>query len=476
MRPRNLLVKISLAISSGAKAVFFYSPDTTPSSTPGKIIIFLTFLKKQIHRYLSAGSCKNLYPLSPFFVEGEKGPPLECNEGNEKLTEKEVMEFEVISVAETNETEILDQSENEIIEQNEHAAEIEPNHEEDGGKIAESDKEVVEIMTADSEEKDSGLAGGKVDVLSDKTPGGNEDVTIAESEPLTGDDDECEVTSPDIIPSSQTPSCESSFQSLRRVPIPLVSVLPSLLDSLGNKASVMKKDSEDVVAEADDKEEQRASEINTEADISERNDIDRCGSAEKTLEPDESKIAKIVSPVAGRTRRKLQQKTEGDKTPLRVKNSAKNVDEEVSAMTHKDKEHDEIILETSTVKSAEPVLAGVSREATSSPIPKFLRPFAAGGSPCRVNSLRGRNSPGVSPTTGILKRWPGNKQAVDSPSPPGKVIFVSLFCAQPSHTTLFTWRHQEDPRRRIIPAPYVFCLQFTCKELYSFLALGPSKY
>ena len=341
------------------------------------------------------------------------------------------MEIEVISVAETNETEILDQSENEILEQKDHAAEIEPNHEEEGGKIGESDKEVVEIMMADSEEKDSGLAGGKVDVLSDKTPGVNEDVTIAESEPLTGDDDECEVTSPDIIPSSQTPSGESSFQSLRRVSIPLVSVLPSSLDSLGNKANVVQKDSEDV-AEADYKEEQWASEINTEADISERNDNDRCGSPEKTLEPDKSKLAKIVSPVAGRTRRKLQQKTEGDKTPLRVKNSAKTVDEEVSAMTHEDKEHDEMILEKSTVKSAEPLLAGVSREATSSPIPKFLRPFAAGGSPCRVN-LRGRNSPGVSPTTGILKRWPGNKQAVDSPSPPGKVIFVSFFCAQPSH-------------------------------------------
>ena len=376
------------------------------------------------------------------------------------------MEIEVISVAETNETEILDQSENEILEQN-HTAEIEPNHEEEGGKIGESDKEVVEIMMADSEEKDSGLAGGKVDVLSDKTPGVNEDVTIAESEPLTGDDDECEVTSPDIIPSSQTPSCESSFQSFRRISIPLVSVLPSSLDSLGNKANVVQKDSEDVVAEADYKEEKWASEMNTEADISERNDNDRCGSPEKTLEADESKTAKIVSPVAGRTRRKLQQKTEGDKTPLRVKNSAKTVDEEVSAMTHEDKEHDEIILEKSTVKSAEPVLAGVSREATSSPIPKFLRPFAAGGSPCRVN-LRGRNSPGVSPTTGILKRWPGNKQAVDSPSPPGKVIFLSLFCAQPSRYNpqyidypgvnrgLSTRRHQEDPKRRIIPAPYVF--------------------
>ena len=29
---------------------------------------------------------------------------------------------------------------------------------------------------------------------------------------------------------------------------------------------------------------------------------------------------------------------------------------------------------------------------------------------------------------------------------------------------LFTWR-EEDPRRRIILAPYVFCIQFTCKKL-----------
>ena len=31
--------------------------------------------------------------------------------------------------------------------------------------------------------------------------------------------------------------------------------------------------------------------------------------------------------------------------------------------------------------------------------------------------------------------------------------------------------HQEDPRRRIILASYVFCIQFTCKGLHSFLAL-----
>ena len=39
---------------------------------------------------------------------------------------------------------------------------------------------------------------------------------------------------------------------------------------------------------------------------------------------------------------------------------------------------------------------------------------------------------------------------------------------------LFTWR-EEDPRRRIILAPYVFCIQFTCKMLYLALALGSSQ-
>ena len=38
---------------------------------------------------------------------------------------------------------------------------------------------------------------------------------------------------------------------------------------------------------------------------------------------------------------------------------------------------------------------------------------------------------------------------------------------------LLTWR-EKDPRRRIILAPYVFCIQFTCKTLYLSLALGSS--
>ena len=37
----------------------------------------------------------------------------------------------------------------------------------------------------------------------------------------------------------------------------------------------------------------------------------------------------------------------------------------------------------------------------------------------------------------------------------------------------FTWR-EEDPRRRIILAPYVCCIRFTCKGLYLFLEVGSS--
>ena len=39
--------------------------------------------------------------------------------------------------------------------------------------------------------------------------------------------------------------------------------------------------------------------------------------------------------------------------------------------------------------------------------------------------------------------------------------------------TVFTWR-EDNTRRRIILAPYVFCIQFTCKKLYLSLALGSS--
>ena len=39
----------------------------------------------------------------------------------------------------------------------------------------------------------------------------------------------------------------------------------------------------------------------------------------------------------------------------------------------------------------------------------------------------------------------------------------------------FTWR-EEDPRRRIILAPYVCYIRFTCKGLHLFLEQGSSYY
>ena len=48
-------------------------------------------------------------------------------------------------------------------------------------------------------------------------------------------------------------------------------------------------------------------------------------------------------------------------------------------------------------------------------------------------------------------------------------------CTSGTERTLevFKWR-EEDRRGRIILAPYVFCIQFTCKGLYLSLALGCS--
>ena len=333
---------------------------------------------------------------------------MQCSKGSEVLLEKsEDKKIDVDSVTERNKVDIDDQSEKEI-------------HEQRDDKVVESDKGVVEIIQTDFEEQVDDVAEAKVSSSSDKTSGTCEDVMDTENEPLTGDDD-CEETSPDIIPSSQTPSYESCFQSLRRVTIPLESILPSSLDALKNKGNVKKSQ-----AETKSKEEEGRGGIQGEVDVLDRNEVDECDSTVKKDEPVPSISKTTVSPVAGRTRRRLQQKTDGDKTPSRVQAEDEPAEQAISELTHKDEHLDEMVTETSTEKQTEPALAGISREATSSPVPsvmnKFLRPFAAGGSPCRV-TLRGRNSPGVSPTTGILKRWNGNKQTIDSPSPPGKVTF-----------------------------------------------------
>lgn len=347
--------------------------------------------------------------LSRLPLEDEKNLSLEGS----KVGEDKKEEIKIDPATERNEAEIHEEIENEIHEQGDDTAE--------GDKIVENDKEADAMMEVDC--KDVKTEETVVNA-SDKTV---EDETYAENEPLTGDD-ECEVTSPDVIPSSQTPSYESPFQSLRRMTIPLASILPTSLDSLRSKGNAAKKQQDKTQAETKSNGEEATAERHGENDVLERNEVDECDSPVKGDEA-ASPISKTkVSPVAGRTRRKLQQKTGGDKTPSRTKPDDEPIEQEVSELMQNYKY--KVDTQTSTGKPAEPTLAGVPRDATSSPVPivtnKFLRPFAAGGSPCRV-TLRGRNSPGVSPTTGILKRWPGNKQSVDSPSPPGKVKFVSFF-------------------------------------------------
>ena len=350
--------------------------------------------------------------VSLLFVEEEKILSLECNKATEVVPEKKD-EIKIDIATERNEVEIHDEDDQEISELTGNAVEV--------VKIVESDKEDVEMMETNCEEHNSSLAEGKVSTLSDETSGKSDVDGEDEKNPESGDD-EYEVTSPDVIPSSQTPSYESPFQSLRRVTIPLSSILPSSsLDSLQNKGNGMKREVETLQPEITSEGEEEA---HGESGVMERNEADEYESLVKRDEPAPSFSKTAVSPVAGRTRRKLQQKTQTDKIPSQTEAEDEPTEQEVSKLTQNNNNLDKADTKTSPEKPAEPTVAGVLRDATSSPVPsvtnKFLRPFAAGGSPCRV-SLRGRNSPGVSPTTGILKRWPGNKQPVDSPSPPGKV-------------------------------------------------------
>ena len=340
-----------------------------------------------------------------------------CNNKEDEVTlekTKEVDADSVLSGLEKNEIKNSDEIGKEIGEQIEETVE--------GVKTVNSDMEVVEIMECDVVEILDCGENEDDTTASVKTAETVEDVMDVQDEMQSGDD-ESEVTSPDVIPSSQTPSFESPFQSLRRVMIPLESILPRSLETRRNKGrrrqleKTQSKETEAVV------ETQRAGP----SDVMETNESDE-SSPVKEDEPPTTKTK--VSPVAGRTRRKLQTKTTVDKTPSREEPEDEPAEQEVSRLMHKEKDSEEPEKEsnapTTTEKPAELTLAGVVRDATSSPVlsakNKFLRPFSAGGSPCRV-TLRGRNSPGVSPTTGILKRWPGNKQAVDSPSPPGKVTF-----------------------------------------------------
>ena len=257
----------------------------------------------------------------------------------------------------------------------------------------------------------------KVNAASDNTAETVEDVTTIEKE-MECEDDECEVTSPDVIPSSQTPSFESPFQSLRRVMIPLDAILPGSLKTLRNKGNSGREHVDKTEGDLKSKEDKGL--LETKIDVLETNEADESSSV-KPEEPPATKTK--VSPIARRTRGRLQRKTFIDKTPSREEPEDEPAEQEVSELTHKEAEKSNE--PTFAMKPAEVTIAGITRDAMASPVlsakNKFLRPFAAGGSPCRV-TLRGRNSPGVSPTTGILKRWPGSKQAADSPSPPGKVF------------------------------------------------------
>lgn len=85
-------------------------------------------------------------------------------------------------------------------------------------KTLENGKEVEEVMGCDiveisRDENEYDAEKEKINAASDMTAETVEDVTTIEKEMQCGDD-ECEVTSPDVIPSSQTPSFESPFQSL----------------------------------------------------------------------------------------------------------------------------------------------------------------------------------------------------------------------------------------------------------------------
>jgi len=246
-----------------------------------------------------------------------------------------------------------------------------------------------------------------------------EDTTKTSNESQIGEEED-EVTSPDVIPSSQTSSFDSPFQSLRRVSIPLSSALPDSFDSLTKLRSVENLELDKPKLEAaksDDSvvETQRSEEHNEK----EKDSVDKVA-VSKT----------IVSPIAGRTRRKLQQKTEVNKTPSLTEPESEPTEQEVSQLTSESSKIETEQIEKSPEKVTEPKIAEISRDATSSPVPsmmnKFLRPLSAGGSPCRV-TFSGNCSPGVSPTNGILKKkWPGNKPSEDSPSPPSKVRRVSF--------------------------------------------------
>ncbi|XP_022791524.1 telomere-associated protein RIF1-like isoform X3 [Stylophora pistillata] len=306
------------------------------------------------------------------------------------------------------------------------------------GEMVDSDKDLKE-NEAEMEDRDRGVEVEECDFFGVVESSQNEDRKLChkaeptvsdevdtDDEMISGDGDE-EVTSPDVIPSSQTPSFESPFQSLRRITVPLDSILAGSVQTRTNNQRKLKREQNDV-ENSDGKDVETVSETQVESDVL---DDDKVSSCDSPMKGEKQLIIKTkVSPVAGRTRRKLQRKIE--MTHKLEKPQEEPTEQEVSRIMLSSKqlaETGKLSDQTPSEEATEPFVAGVTRDETLSPVfsakSKFLRPFAAGGSPCRSNLL-GRNSPGVSPTTGILKRYHGNKQGVDSPSPPGKVRRVSF--------------------------------------------------
>lgn len=333
------------------------------------------------------------------------------SEGESDPTKMDGCAIDIVS--DKNEVEILDPRELESSEP--------------GAGVVGELKVAEDIGTMEIEEKKCNIVlcertvrSSNIESLGKGDDGVVEDTIKTSNESQIGEEEEDEVTSPDVIPSSQTSSFDSPFQSLRRVSIPLSSALPDSFDSLTKLRSVENLELEKTKLEAtksDDSvvETQRSEEHNEK----EKDSVDKVA-VSKT----------IVSPIAGRTRRKLLQKTEVNKTPSVTEPENEPTEQEVSQLTAESGKVQTELAEKSPEKVTEPKIAEISRDATSSPVPsmmnKFLRPLSAGGSPCRV-TFSGNCSPGVSPTNGILKKkWPGNKPSVDSPSPPNKVRRVSF--------------------------------------------------
>lgn len=328
------------------------------------------------------------------------------SEGESDPTKMDGCAIDIVS--DKNEVEILDPRELESSEP--------------GAGVVGELKVAEDIGTMEIEEKKCNIVlcertvrSSNIESLGKGDDGVVEDTIKTSNESQIGEEEEDEVTSPDVIPSSQTSSFDSPFQSLRRVSIPLSSALPDSFDSLTKLRSVENLELEKTKLEAtksDDSvvETQRSEEHNEK----EKDSVDKVA-VSKTM----------VSPIAGRTRRKLLQKTEVNKTPSVTEPENEPTEQEVSQLTAESGKVQAELAEKSPEKVTEPKIAEISRDATSSPVPsmmnKFLRPLSAGGSPCRV-TFSGNCSPGVSPTNGILKKkWPGNKPSVDSPSPPNKV-------------------------------------------------------